>query len=944
MKGHLITLTFLFIPFLGVSQSDVRELIMELRFEEAKNLAQSIIKDSNPGNEDYQLALYHLGVCQLNLGELDAALQTFVSGLSLDSGNHSKYFKGLAMVQHEGLNFDSALFYYEKAIQITDRNDEFYIQLLVDKGDLLMAKEQYKKASALFFQAKELYDQKETQSPYLAYLVHLYIGEYYLIKNDYQNAELNLKLALSIGNKIFNPDHPKMTELHESLGLTYINLEDKERMLFHYERVYDINKKGKAKGSYDLIVANNIMGMSLLNAKDYREAAKYLILAYDDMASYFPQFDLGVHIVGMNLGITYYQLNEYQLAIEYLSEAVEAGRKAYGAKAQSLGEALGYLAQAYEDFGDQERALKIYNEAIKSNSLLQSEETLNEYTEIVDVETLSFILQNRAQFYLKRYLSTRDISLLELARRDADLNLTILQNHQQSLPPESRSSLSYELDFSYYLAVEINWHYHQIQPENQFLENILNNIERSKSDYLRVSLSLAETKSTANTPDEILKLEADLQMEKEELKAKIIAGENQGSTTLPWDSLVQVHQRIDSIRAVIQQLVNDKYVYQWRKLEDLQNKLGSNEAILDFMYREGILMQIIITGDEIIVTRDSVDLLKEQVITFRDEIQSISEEFSTRKTLSDLLANKLDNLPTTINKLTIIPDGVLHYVPFELLGDEQTYLLEKYDITYANFLREPAQKGESNNRLLSFAPDFGIDQVNSLDVVRSDLASIPGALEEIDAINNLFGGETMASAMATETSFKKNAKDFGIIHMATHAIVDDSNPELSRMVFNISGDTLNDGYLHAYEIYNLDLNAMLVTLSACNTGYGRIDRGEGVMSLSWAFAYAGVASTVVSLWPASDKSTPELMKYFYQNLKDGQAKDEALNNARKQYLATAEGKARHPFYWGGFVLIGDNNPIEDTNLLVYLIPSILVIVLILTVYRRKNALNTFKKS
>ncbi|WP_421763532.1 tetratricopeptide repeat protein [Ekhidna sp.] len=103
MKGHLITLTFLFIPFLGVSQSDVLELIMELRFEEAKNLAQSIIKDSNPGNEDYQLTLYHLGVCQLNLGELAAAQQTFVGGLSLsDSGNHSKYFKGLAMVQHIG--------------------------------------------------------------------------------------------------------------------------------------------------------------------------------------------------------------------------------------------------------------------------------------------------------------------------------------------------------------------------------------------------------------------------------------------------------------------------------------------------------------------------------------------------------------------------------------------------------------------------------------------------------------------------------------------------------------------------------------------------------------------------------------------------------------------------------------------------------------------------
>ena len=129
----------------------------------------------------------------------------------------------------------------------------------------------------------------------------------------------------------------------------------------------------------------------------------------------------------------------------------------------------------------------------------------------------------------------------------------------------------------------------------------------------------------------------------------------------------------------------------------------------------------------------------------------------------------------------------------------------------------------------------------------------------------------------------------------------------------------------------------MVTLSACNTGFGKIKKGEGVMSLSRAFAYAGVPATVVSLWPASDKSTPQLMKYFYQNLHDGQSKDVALNNARKQYLETAQGKARHPFYWGGFVVIGDNSPISRrTNLLVWMIPILIIIILIGTVLKKKK--------
>lgn len=112
---------------------------------------------------------------------------------------------------------------------------------------------------------------------------------------------------------------------------------------------------------------------------------------------------------------------------------------------------------------------------------------------------------------------------------------------------------------------------------------------------------------------------------------------------------------------------------------------------------------------------------------------------------------------------------------------------------------------------------------------------------------------------------------------------------------------------------------------------------RSVMSLSRAFAYAGVPSTVVSLWPASDKSTPELMKFFYQNLKDGQTKDVALNNARKQYLATATGKARHPFYWGGFVMIGENSPIsQDRNTLFWIVPILILLVFIRTIYNRKR--------
>ncbi|MFQ5605986.1 MAG: CHAT domain-containing protein, partial [bacterium] len=124
------------------------------------------------------------------------------------------------------------------------------------------------------------------------------------------------------------------------------------------------------------------------------------------------------------------------------------------------------------------------------------------------------------------------------------------------------------------------------------------------------------------------------------------------------------------------------------------------------------------------------------------------------------------------------------------------------------------------------------------------------------------------------------------------------------IIFAQTGQGSEDGYLQTYEVYNLDLNADLAVLSGCNTGLGRLSRGEGLMGMSRAFLYAGVPSLVASLWPVNDESTAELMKHFYHNLRMGLPKNRALQKA-KLALSRSEDWKRDPFYWGAFVLIGD---------------------------------------
>jgi CHAT domain-containing protein len=130
-------------------------------------------------------------------------------------------------------------------------------------------------------------------------------------------------------------------------------------------------------------------------------------------------------------------------------------------------------------------------------------------------------------------------------------------------------------------------------------------------------------------------------------------------------------------------------------------------------------------------------------------------------------------------------------------------------------------------------------------------------------------------------------------------------------------------------MYNMKLKAQMAVLSACNTGLGEIHEGEGVMSLGRAFAYAGVPSIVMSLWPAEDESTADLMGYFYEGLAEGQAKDEALRNAKLRFLEEIPPSKHHPFYWAGFVVQGDAGPLEKGGIPVWgwiLIGLIIIVV------------------
>ncbi len=291
------------------------------------------------------------------------------------------------------------------------------------------------------------------------------------------------------------------------------------------------------------------------------------------------------------------------------------------------------------------------------------------------------------------------------------------------------------------------------------------------------------------------------------------------------------------------------------------------------------------------------------------------------------------------DKIVISPDNILSYLPFEALITEEfrspgllyrdaPFALKRYRFSYiysVTLSSETTERSRSfNNRLAAFAPTYsGVEVDDSLLLywsgLRNEIRELPFAIEEASDAVRQCGGKAYLGEEAREDTFRRVAAGYKIIHLAMHALVDDRQPAFSKILFAGGNGGEDDGMLNTYEVYSLPLNAMLVVLSSCNTGVGRLVSGEGLLSLARGFLYAGSRSVVMSMWEVEDASASEVIRSFYKNMRAGQAKSSALRNARLKFLRGADQSRSHPYYWSTLVIYGDDTSLWYNKVGLYLL-------------------------
>jgi CHAT domain-containing protein len=503
-------------------------------------------------------------------------------------------------------------------------------------------------------------------------------------------------------------------------------------------------------------------------------------------------------------------------------------------------------------------------------------------------------------------------------------------------------------------GVELAYELYQRTGEEKYLKEAFEFSEYGKSTLLIHALRTKDNRQFGFLPPLLLKKEKDYQEQKQVLQKRLIESVTDAEKQKWNTELNALNREILQFKNKIAQNFPKYYEHHYQKdavdLEDLQAGLNENTALVEYMLANDRSFAFIISKKQVEMVdlrinyqkmNRNADQLRHSLsdyIFIRDQQDLARQEFiASSSYFYQAFVAPLITKVEGVKKLIIIPDRELGHLPFEVFlkkipqpdqpFKEMEYLAKDFAISYsysATVLLEKkaqdAKRKAKESGVLAFAGYYGDPQQlaladslkrrSNLRSIRSALQPLPGAEAEVDLMRDYLLGEFFDGPIAGEATFKAKASDFDIIHLAMHGLLNGQDPILSSLAFSEDGNIDEDNFLHAYEISELELNARLVVLSACETGYGKFRQGEGVMSLAHSFMYAGASSVLVSLWQVNDAATGKIMKYYYFAMSVGFEKDEALRIAKLKYLEEANGIQAHPAFWAAFIQMGDTTEID----------------------------------
>lgn len=754
-----------------------------------------------------------------------------------------------------------------------------------------------------------------------------HLGNLYRAAGKFSQAEEQLNRALAIRQKFLKEDNELMAAAYNDLGLVF-SMTNPDKALDYYENALAIYKRLHDKDHPKIATATTNVGFIYRSLELYGDAVNNFEAALKIWEKVYPQPHASKAFVLFNLGVTYNQMGDPKAARGFYERALKMYEDSYGKKHPEIARvlnAIGDLDLASEKF---DASLNLYQQSLQanisdfnSNDPKQNPQLKNYYDGNVLLNTM---LSKAQAFEARHYGKTLKFEDLTLAIQILQQCDTLIDKLRQQITNESdKISLGAIAAEVYANGVRISYEASQVALKKKiYLEHAFYFAEKSKSAVLLEAISDANAKSFAGIPQNLLEEEKSLKSAialcAQGLAQKPSVDEEKYLREASFNLNRQYESFVKKMEKEFPSYFNLKFNATAPSIHQLQTKLDNKTLLLSYFADEknNRIYSFQITSDNFRIEDRALPKEFDRYITGLRNSIFFNEKKSFCKAANSLSHTLLPTrIPRTVSDLIILPVGRLGIIPFETLVTEEIsaeasytsmpFLIRKYNVRYEFSAGLILQKNNTTNvaqpSIFLCAPvTFPKNEnLNDLPGTESEVKDIASLFDQKNFKNNL-----LTRDQADEKRVKSpDLKSFNYIHFATHGIVDESNPELSR-IFLQSDVGSEDGNLFAGEIYNLNLNASLVTLSACQTGLGKISKGEGVIGLSRALVYAGAKSLIVSFWSVADESTADLMKDFYremlQNPKSNFSED--LRQAKLNLIKNEKYTA--PYYWAPFILIG----------------------------------------
>ncbi|MBU0487288.1 MAG: CHAT domain-containing protein [Bacteroidetes bacterium] len=765
------------------------------------------------------------------------------------------------------------------------------------------------------------------------------------------------KKALDIRLELLGDQHPAVADMYNNIGVTYFSIGEYELALEYYFKALEIRKNNYGEKHYSVAASICNIGAVYNQTGDYKKALEYNTLGLELRIELLGEKHPSVASSYNNIGYGYNGAGEFAKAREFYSKACDFYLETLGEKHPFLAMAYNNIGLAFKNQGRLSEALHAFQMAISVNTTAFID-TANVFAEpllmdFLDTKEILISLKGKASVFFLKFMNNKaETSSLQEAFYIYLLCDSIIdQARRRMVDPGDKLQLTESADNIYIAASNV--YASVISNENALGEESKEMLyyfaEKSKGMVLLESMTGADAIQTAGIPNELKHLVHAYSKDIRFCEQKLAGGLDSATGAVFRGRLFALNRTYDSLMNVFETQYPDyhnlRYNFQVASITDIQSVLDKHTAVISYFVGDSSIFQMLITQNcyEAMQVRKQGDT-DSLVFLLRAALSSFTPEASVKYSeIASLLYNQLFAILDTktacsggnnIKTLIIIPDKSLAMIPFEALltspvekpvmwekAAEFPYLISKYAIGYAysatlfrrNKIKEYRKKSKTSG-ILAVAPVF--DQVSGHFPDGSQAGNIPGTEHEVAEIASMFRKKktpatVLLRAQAGETDLKNvDFSEYQYIHIASHGFVNSEKPELSGIVLasdtSISEKdemTTNDGILFQGEILNLKLNSQLVVLSACETGLGKISRGEGVIGLTRALLYAGTKNIIVSLWPVADESTAKLMVDFYANTLSGKDVDFAGSLRKTKQKMISEEKFAHPFFWSPFVLI-----------------------------------------